>query len=310
MRYSWDKFLRPFSMNDVNVQVMNDDGVVTHTINPSTILNVMVNNNLVKVSLKSGRVVIIPFSTLNEAKMALPRIKQLISDLNKRTGRKYLNKLSKSFYYQSNIPDGTYTDFIEPGSFWYDTEFGFLYIYILDNISGYNWVTAVGEIGPQGDPGLSAYEVWLNEGNIGSLDTFFSSISGTSGTDGTSGTSYTPTSGSWILSPGSNTVSFTVPVGNSYVMWVNGNIPNGIINWNATVTISNINVPVIGNQYGWYYLAGNQLVLDSIPSHIIGTSGSIITTDPNPVNSNTFTFGITNNTSENQMVYYGYIKVS
>jgi hypothetical protein len=119
-----------------------------------------------------------------------------------------------------------------------------------------------------------------------------------------------PVSGSWTLSAGTNTVSFTVTGGQSYVMWVNGNIPNGIVNWNATVTLSNSNVPVIGVQYGWYYLAGNALVLTSIPSQIVGTAGSIVTTSPVVSNSNTFTFGITNNSGISQIVYYGYIKVS
>ena len=119
-----------------------------------------------------------------------------------------------------------------------------------------------------------------------------------------------PVSGSWTLSAGTNTVSFTVTAGQSYVMWVNGNIPNGIINWNATVTLSNPNVPVIGVQYGWYYLAGNALVLTSIPSQIVGTAGSISTSAPVVSNSNTFTFGITNNSGSSQVINYGYIKVS
>ena len=119
-----------------------------------------------------------------------------------------------------------------------------------------------------------------------------------------------PVSGSWTLSTGANTVSFTVTAGQSYIMWVNGNISNGIVNWNATVTLSNSNVPVIGVQYGWYYLAGNALALTSIPSQIVGTAGSISTSAPAVLNSNTFTFGITNNSGSSQIVYYGYIKVS
>ena len=119
-----------------------------------------------------------------------------------------------------------------------------------------------------------------------------------------------PTTGSWTLSAGTNTVSFTVTAGQSYIMWVNGNIPNGIVNWNATVTLSNSNVPVIGVQYGWYYLAGNALTLTSIPSQIVGTAGTISTSAPAVSNSNTFTFGITNNSGSSQIVYYGYIKVS
>ena len=118
-----------------------------------------------------------------------------------------------------------------------------------------------------------------------------------------------PVSGSWTLSAGTNTVSFTVTAGQSYVMWVNGNIPNGIVNWNATVTLSNSNVPVIGVQYGWYYLAGNALVLTSIPSQIVGTAGTISTSAPAGSNTNTFTFGITNNSGTSQTVYYGYTQI-
>jgi hypothetical protein len=92
-------------------------------------------------------------------------------------------------------------------------------------------------------------------------------------------------------------------------MWVNGNIPNGIVNWNATVTLSNSNVPAIGVQYGWWYLAGNALELTSMPSQIVGTAGSIITTSPVVTNSNTFTFGITNNSGSSQVVYYGYTQI-
>jgi len=124
------------------------------------------------------------------------------------------------------------------------------------------------------------------------------------------GGAVTTVTGSWTLTTGANTVSFTVTPGLSYVMWVNGNIPSGIVNWNATVTLSNTNVPAIGVQYGWYYVAGNALVLTSIPNQIIGTAGTIITTEPAVSNTNTFTFGITNNSGTSQIVYYGYIKIS
>ena len=145
-----------------------------------------------------------------------------------------------------------------------------------------------------------------SSGTSGSAGT--SGISGSAGTSGTS--SNAKTTGDWTLSTGANTVSFTVTAGHSYVMWVNGNIPNGIINWNATVTLSNSNVPVVGVQYGWYYLAGNALALTSIPSQIVGTAGTISTSAPAVSNSNTFTFGITNNSGTSQLVYYGYLRIS
>jgi hypothetical protein len=115
------------------------------------------------------------------------------------------------------------------------------------------------------------------------------------------------TSGSWTLATGSNTVSITVPLNGNYQMWVNGNIPNGIVEWNATVNVSNPNVPVIGSQYAWYYAAGNALVLTAIPDQIVGTAGVISTsTGYAGTTSNVFSFGITNNSISTQTVYWGY----
>jgi hypothetical protein len=90
-------------------------------------------------------------------------------------------------------------------------------------------------------------------------------------------------------------------------MWVNGNIPNGIVEWNATVNVSNTNVPAIGSQYAWYYAAGNALVLTAIPNQIVGTVG-VISTSSSYVGTtaNVFTFGITNNSTSSQVINWGY----
>jgi hypothetical protein len=92
-------------------------------------------------------------------------------------------------------------------------------------------------------------------------------------------------------------------------MWVNGNIPNGICVWNATATVTNSNVPVIGVQYAWYYLTGNALVLTSIPTQIIGTAGTISTSSPAVANTNVFTFGITNNSGASRVINWGYTRL-
>lgn len=121
----------------------------------------------------------------------------------------------------------------------------------------------------------------------------------------------TKVNGSWDLTPGSNNVEFSLTAGGTYVMWVYGNIPNGIAMWNATVTTANTNVPVVGSQYGWYYSLGNALVLNSIPDQIVGTNNGIIT-NPNgygPNTSNIFKFGITNNSGVNQTIYWGYTRL-
>jgi len=120
-------------------------------------------------------------------------------------------------------------------------------------------------------------------------------------------TAYKSTSGSWTLATGSNTVSITVPLNGNYQMWVNGNVPNGIVEWNATVNVSNPNVPAIGSQYAWYYTAGNALVLTAIPDQIVGTVGVISTSSSYVGNTaNVFTFGITNNSTSSQVIYWGY----
>jgi hypothetical protein len=120
------------------------------------------------------------------------------------------------------------------------------------------------------------------------------------------------TTGAWSVPAGASTQSFTVEQGASYSMWVNGNIPFGIIIWNATVTTSNTNVPVVGSQYGWYYTAGNALVLTAMPDQIIGTTNTLISSPTSyaPNTSNVFKFGITNNSDTTQTINYGYIKLS
>lgn len=114
--------------------------------------------------------------------------------------------------------------------------------------------------------------------------------------------------GSWIIVPGTNNYNFTVPQNGTYSMWVRGNIPHGIIVWNATVTVTNTNVPVVGQQFAWNYTGGTSpLLFTSIPNHIIGTAGSIISTNTYVGSTaNTFTFGINNTSGSNQTVYYGY----
>ena len=162
-------------------------------------------------------------------------------------------------------------------------------------------VGPTGPVGPQGEIGTTGPVG--PQGEIGTTGPV-----GPQGLQGPTGPSGGVTS-SWTLSTGANTVSFTVDQNNSYVMWLRGNIPSGICIWNATVSISNSNVPVIGTQYAWYYVDGNQLVLTSIPNQIIGSAGTISTASVATPTANTFSFGITNNSSSSQIVEYGYIKL-
>jgi hypothetical protein len=82
--YSYNKFLRQLGPNDTNIQIQNNNGLLIWTIEPYSVLNVMVNNNLLKINLKN-KVIIIPFSSTNESKLALPLFQEYLDDLKSRT---------------------------------------------------------------------------------------------------------------------------------------------------------------------------------------------------------------------------------
>jgi hypothetical protein len=120
------------------------------------------------------------------------------------------------------------------------------------------------------------------------------------------------TSGTWTVTPGDNTYSFTVPLNGVYQLWVRGNIPNGIITYTATAAVTNGNVPVLGTQYAWNYIdGGSPILFSSIPAQFVGTEGAI-STDTLSVGTtaNTFVFGINNTTVENITVNWGYTQIS
>jgi hypothetical protein len=162
---------------------------------------------------------------------------------------------------------------------------------------------ATGPRGPTGPTGLRGLTGF----------TGFTGLTGPTGSTGQTGPTGTIglVSSSWSVTAGTADYSFTVPQNGTYVMWVKGNIPNGILVWNSTATITNNNVPVIGTQYGWYYDAFSpiQLVLNSIPSQIIGTPGTILNSSLATAPTNTFTFNITNNSGSTQTIEYAYLPI-
>ena len=124
-------------------------------------------------------------------------------------------------------------------------------------------------------------------------------------------TAYAPVSNSWTVTTGTNTYNFTLPSSGTYVMWVEGSIPNGIIVWNATVTLTNANVAVIGSQYAWNYTGGGSpILLTAIPNQIRGVAGTISTDNTYAGStSNRFDFTIANTSGASQTVYYGYTTI-
>jgi hypothetical protein len=120
------------------------------------------------------------------------------------------------------------------------------------------------------------------------------------------------TTGSWTVTTGTNTYSFTVPASGTYQMWVDCNIPNGILVWNATATITNTNVPVVGAQYAWVYNGGGTPIdFTSIPNQFVGTGNTIVRSSVSPsATTNRFDFGINNTSGASQTVRYGWIAIS
>jgi hypothetical protein len=116
----------------------------------------------------------------------------------------------------------------------------------------------------------------------------------------------------WTVPTGNSTQSFTVSPSNTYYMWVDCNIPNGILTWNATATLTNTNVPVVGAQYAWVYNGGGTPVdFTSIPNQFVGTSNTIVRSSTAPsATTNKFDFGINNTSGGNVTVRYGYTKIS
>ena len=125
----------------------------------------------------------------------------------------------------------------------------------------------------------------------------------------TQSTAYKRTTGSWTVATGSGTYSFTVPLNGTYAMWVRGKCDNGIITWNATATVTNNNVPVLGQQFAWNYNGGGTPIeITAMPTQFVGTANTVISSNPSvSTPTNTFTFTINNTSGSSQTVYWGYV---
>jgi hypothetical protein len=76
MIFTIDKFLKPNNPGQNNIVIFDDNGRAIHTINPYSVVNTLVSNNLLKISLTSDRVLTLNFVTNDFAKTALNLIQQ------------------------------------------------------------------------------------------------------------------------------------------------------------------------------------------------------------------------------------------
>jgi hypothetical protein len=299
MIYSWDKFLKPLSDTDTNIQIMDNNGNVTYTINPYSIINVQISNNQVKVGLKSSKVVIIPFSSINESKLALPRIKQMIDSLQKKSPlfvnneiKNYVNSVNTQFFYQSDSPIGTGSDAIKIGSFWFETDDGQLYVYIYnEDMLQYGWWSAAGIDGPIGPTGADGpIGPTGADGPIGptGADGLIGPI-GPTGADGPIG----PTGADGLIGPIGPTGAdgLVGPTGATGSLSLNGNTTNGLITLSSSpnvqveqnLTFDGITLQVDGNIIINGTASMNELTVlkevSEVVNSTIGATSSVVNYD-------------------------------
>jgi hypothetical protein len=178
------------------------------------------------------------------------------------------------------------------------------------NITGGNIVTS----GSGGDITMSAGNITgagnISAGNVSTTgNVTAANFFGNGNTLSNVATTFEST---WTVPTGNSTQSFTVTPNNTYYLWVDCNIPNGILTWNATATITNTNVPVVGAQYAWVYNGGGTPIdFTSIPNQFIGTANTIVRSSVAPsATTNRFDFGINNTSGNTVTVNYGYARIS
>lgn len=81
MAFSDINFLRPYNDGDRVVQIYDDKGTLLYTINPYSITNTQVHNNLININIKSGRVVTLDFLNHQISKNALELLQGRLDSL-------------------------------------------------------------------------------------------------------------------------------------------------------------------------------------------------------------------------------------
>ena len=83
MAYNYNTFLRPINTGDKNLLIFNDAGELVYTINPFSVLNTQVRGNIITISVKSGRTILLDFLNSNLALNALPLLQDRIKTLTR-----------------------------------------------------------------------------------------------------------------------------------------------------------------------------------------------------------------------------------
>ena len=83
MAYNYNTFLKPLNTGDKNILIFNESGELVYTINPFSILNTQVRGNIITISVKSGRTILLDFLNSNYALNALPILQDRVKTLTR-----------------------------------------------------------------------------------------------------------------------------------------------------------------------------------------------------------------------------------
>jgi hypothetical protein len=61
MIYNYNTFLKTLSISDKSIKILSIDGAIKYSINPFSIINIRVSNNLLQVSLKNDKLITLDF---------------------------------------------------------------------------------------------------------------------------------------------------------------------------------------------------------------------------------------------------------
>jgi len=82
MAYNYNTFLKPLNTGDKNLLIFNDAGELVYTVNPFSVLNTQVRGNIITISVKSGRTILLDFLNSNYAIESLPILQDRIRILS------------------------------------------------------------------------------------------------------------------------------------------------------------------------------------------------------------------------------------
>ena len=84
MAYNLNTFLKPISVDDKNLLIYDNSGNLIYTINPFAITNIQVRSNIITLSIKSKRTILLDFLNTTLALEALPILQARIYDLTRK----------------------------------------------------------------------------------------------------------------------------------------------------------------------------------------------------------------------------------